>query len=228
MKYILKEMTEMEKPREKLFNYGPKSLSDYELLAILLRTGTKNKSVIDLSIELLKQIETINELQNITIEELLNIKGIGKIKAIELLATIELGKRINNYKQNKYKIKKAIDCYNYVKDKLSYKKQEHFIAIYLSINNEVIADEIISIGTINSMIADPKDVIRWGLKYGAYALIITHNHPSGNPNPSPEDISFTTKLTQACNLVDLKLVDHIIIGKNKYFSFREKSIFIEE
>lgn len=228
MKYILKEMTEMEKPREKLFNYGPKSLSDYELLAILLRTGTKNKSVIDLSIELLKQIETINELQNITIEELLNIKGIGKIKAIELLATIELGKRINNYKQNKYKIKKAKDCYNYVKDKLSYKKQEHFIAIYLSINNEVIADEIISIGTINSMIADPKDVIRWGLKYGAYALIITHNHPSGNPNPSPEDISFTTKLTQACNLVDLKLVDHIIIGKNKYFSFKEKSIFIEE
>ena len=228
MKYILKEMTEMEKPREKLFNYGPKSLSDYELLAILLRTGTKNKSVIDLSIEILKQIETINELQNITIEELLNIKGIGKIKAIELLATIELGKRINNYKHNKYKIKKAKDCYNYVKDKLSYKKQEHFIAIYLSINNEVIADEIISIGTINSMIADPKDVIRWGLKYGAYALIITHNHPSGNPNPSPEDISFTTKLTQACNLVDLKLVDHIIVGKNKYFSFKEKSIFIEE
>jgi len=228
MKYILKEMTEMEKPREKLYYYGPKSLSDYELLAILLRTGTKNKSVIDLSIELINQLKTINELQNITIEELLKLKGIGKIKAIELLATIELGKRINNYKQNKYKITKAKDCYYYVKDKLSYQKQEHFIAIYLSINNEVIADEIISIGTINTTIADPKDIIRWGLKYSAYALIITHNHPSGNPNPSPQDISFTTKLNQACNLVDLKLVDHIIIGKNKYFSFKEKSIFIEE
>lgn len=227
MKYILKEMTEMEKPREKLYYYGPNSLSDYELLAILLRTGTKNKSVIDVSIELLNNIITINELQNITIEELLSIKGIGKIKAIELLATIELGKRINNYKQNNFKIKTAKDCFKYVKDKLSHQKQEHFLAIYLSINNDVISDKVISIGTISSTIADPKDIIRWGVKFGAYAIIITHNHPSGNPYPSQQDITFTTKLTNACNLVDIKLVDHIIIGKNKYFSFKEKSIFNE-
>ena len=217
----------MEKPREKLYNYGPNSLTDYELLAILLRTGTKSKSVIDLSLELLEKIISINELQNITIEELLKIKGIGKIKAIELLATIELGKRINNYKKENYKIKKAVDCYNYVKDKLSHQKQEHFLAIYLSVTNEVIKDEIISIGTNDKTIAEPKDVIRWGLKYAAYAIIVTHNHPSGNPTPSPEDISFTTKLSNACNLVDIKLVDHIIVGKNKYFSFKEKSIFNE-
>ena len=222
MKYILKEMTEMEKPREKLYYYGAESLSDYELLAILLRTGTKNKSVIDLSIEILNNIVHINELQSTTIEELTNIKGIGKTKAIELLATIELGKRINSYNKIKYKIKSS-----YIKDKLSYQKQEHFIAIYLSLNNEVIADKIISIGTISSTLADPKDIIRWGVKFGAYAIIITHNHPSGNPYPSQQDITFTTKLTNACNLVDLKLVDHIIIGKNKYFSFKEKSIFNE-
>ena len=227
MKYILKEMTEMEKPREKLYYYGAESLSDYELLAILLRTGTKNKSVIDLSIEILNNIVHINELQSTTIEELTNIKGIGKTKAIELLATIELGKRINSYNKIKYKIKSSKDCFKYIKDKLSYQKQEHFIAIYLSLNNEVIADKIISIGTISSTLADPKDIIRWGVKFGAYAIIITHNHPSGNPYPSQQDITFTTKLTNACNLVDLKLVDHIIIGKNKYFSFKEKSIFNE-
>ncbi len=227
MKYILKEMTEMEKPREKLYYYGAESLSDYELLAILLRTGTKNKSVIDLSIEILNNIVHINELQSITIEELINIKGIGKTKAIELLATIELGKRINSYNKSIYKIKSSKDCFKYIKDKLSYQKQEHFIAIYLSVNNEVIADKIISIGTISSTLADPKDIIRWGVKFGAYAIIITHNHPSGNPYPSQQDITFTTKLTSACNLVDLKLVDHIIIGKNKYFSFKEKSIFNE-
>ena len=225
MKYILREMEEMEKPREKLYLYGASSLADYELLAILLRTGTKDKSVIDLSLELLKSLISLNELQNITYEELTKIKGIGKVKALELLATIELGKRITNYRKNKYQIKTAKDCYYYIKDRLSYQKQEHFLAIYLSINNDVIADQIISIGTINSTIADPKDIIRWGLKYSAYALIITHNHPSGNPTPSPQDISFTTKLSKACDLVELKLVDHIIIGKNKYFSFKEKSIF---
>ena len=114
-----------------------------------------------------------------------------------------------------------------MKDKLSHQKQEHFLAIYLSINNDVISDKVISIGTISSTIADPKDIIRWGVKFGAYAIIITHNHPSGNPYPSQQDITFTTKLTNACNLVDIKLVDHIIIGKNKYFSFKEKSIFNE-
>lgn len=227
MKYVLKEMGEMEKPREKLYYFGPSSLTDYELLAILLRTGTKNKSVIDISIELMKQLETINELQNITIEELLKIKGIGKTKAIELLATIELGKRIVNYKSKKYKIKKASDCYYYVKDKLAHLKQEHFLAIFLSINNEVISDKIITIGSLTSTVADTKDVILWAVKFSAYAIIITHNHPSGNPSPSPNDINFTNKLTQACSLVDIKLVDHIIVGKNKYFSFKEKSIINE-
>lgn len=227
MKYNLKEMDKMEKPREKLLKYGASSLSDYELLAIFLRTGTKDKSVIDLSIELLKQLNTLNELRNITYEELLKIKGIGTIKAIELLAIIELGIRIINYKSNKYYIKSAKDCYHYIKDIISHQPQEHFIAIYLSLNNEVINHKIISIGSNTSTIADTKDVIRWAVKFSAYAIIITHNHPSGNPSPSPQDITFTNKLHNACSFVDVKFVDHIIIGKNKYFSFKEKSIFNE-
>lgn len=227
MKYNLREMSDMEKPREKLYKFGASSLSDYELLAILLRTGTKDKSVIDVSIDLLSQLTNINDLQNLTFEEIKNIKGIGKVKAIELLATIELGKRITSYKNKKNIIKCAMDGYYYIKNKISHLEQEHFIAIYLSPINEVIADKIISIGTNTKTIADTKDVIRWAVKYSAYAMIITHNHPSGNPSPSYYDTEFTRKLKDACELVDVKLIDHIIVGKNKYFSFKEKSIFNE-
>lgn len=225
MKYVLKEMTEMEKPREKLCYYGANSLSNYELLAIILRTGTKDKSVIDLSIELLNQINNINDFNNITMEELLKIKGIGKIKAIELLAIIEFSKRISSYDFKKYYIRSTKDCYMYLKNKLSFLDQEHFIAIYLSINNSVILDKTISIGTSNKVITNPKDVIKWGIKASAYGVIISHNHPSGEVIPSKEDIMFTHSLEQACKTVDLIFVDHIIVGKNKYFSFKQKSIF---
>lgn len=227
MKYVLKEMTSMEKPREKLFYFGPQSLSDYELLAILLRTGTKNKSVIDLSIEILKQLKSINDLQNITLEELLTFKGIGKTKAIELLATIELGKRINDYQREKYFIKSTKDAYYYLKGKLSHLEQEHFVAIFLSPNNQVITDKIISIGTSTATIANPKDVIKWALKASTFAIIIAHNHPTGVVQPSKQDYEFTLELQSACKIVDIKFVDHLIIGKNNYFSFKNKSIFNE-
>lgn len=227
MKYILKEMTAMEKPREKLYSFGPSSLTDYELLAIILRTGTRDKSVIDISIELLKYLNTINNLQNITIEELLEFKGIGKTKAIELLATIELGKRIINYQNDKTFIKGTSDTYNYLKSKLSHLEQEHFVAIFLSPNNEIITDKIISIGTTTSTIANPKDVIKYALKYSAYAIIVAHNHPTGNVSPSKHDIDFTIDLEKACRIVDIILIDHVIIGKNNYFSFKHKSIFKE-
>lgn len=225
MKYVLKEMTEMEKPREKLYHYGANSLSNYELLAIILRTGTKDKSVIDVAIELLKQIHTINDFHNITMEELLKIKGIGKIKAIELLAIIEFSKRINSYDFEQYYIRSTQDCYMYLKNKLSFLDQEHFIAIYLSTNNKVILDKTIGIGTSNKVATNPKDVIKWGIKVSAYAVIISHNHPSGEVIPSNEDIMFTHSLQQACAAVDLIFIDHIIVGKNKYFSFKQKSIF---
>lgn len=227
MKYIMKEMTEMEKPREKLYNLGPSSLTDYELLAILLRTGTKNKSVIDVSIDIINQLNTINDLQNITIEELMKYEGIGKIKAIEFIAMIELSKRIQNYQKNKKHIRGVKDSYNYLKGKIAHLEQEHFIAIFLSPNNEIIADKIISIGTTTSTIANPRDVIKWALKYSAFAIIISHNHPSGNVTPSQQDIDFTINLEKACKIVDIILVDHIIIGKNTYFSFKDKSIFKE-
>lgn len=227
MKYVLKEMTEMEKPREKLLYLGTNALTDYELLAILLRTGTKYKSVIDLSKEIIEEYNGLNNLQNVVIEELIKIKGIGRIKAIELLAAIELGKRITNYKKIKTVIKNSYDAYLYSKNNMAHLTQEYFSAIYLAINNEVICERVINVGTINQTVASPKDVISWGLKFGAYAVIVLHNHPSGDPTPSKADYSFTLKVNEACNAVDFKFVDHIIIGKNNYYSFKEKRIIYE-
>jgi DNA repair protein RadC len=227
LNHLLKELPENERPRERLEKYGPSSLSDSELIAIILRTGTKNISVLSLASCILCEYETINDLSEVTIEELCKIKGIQKTKAITLLASIELGKRITNYQNNKTFIKGTSDTYNYLKSKLSHLEQEHFVAIFLSPNNEIITDKIISIGTTTSTIANPKDVIKYALKYSAYAIIVAHNHPTGNVSPSKHDIDFTIDLEKACRIVDIILIDHVIIGKNNYFSFKHKSIFKE-
>ena len=165
--------------------------------------------------------------QNITIEELLKFRGIGKTKAIELIATIELGKRISNYSKKIEYIKSTKDAYYYLRTKMSHLEQEHFHAIFLASNNKIISDKTISIGTQTQTIANPKDVIKWALKSSAYAMIIAHNHPSGAVIPSKHDIDFTLELKKACEVVDIKFLDHIIIGKNNYFSFKDKSINIE-
>lgn len=225
MKYNLKEMSLMEKPREKLYQFGAESLADYELLAIILRTGSKELSVLDLSIKILKQIGSINALSNISMEELLNFKGIGKIKAIELLATIELSKRINDYSKMNHYIKSSKDAYDYLKSSLIHLEQEHFIAIYLSSNNKIINKKIISIGSSTKTIINPKDIIRWGIKLCAFGVLVSHNHPGGSSKPSQQDINFTLEFQKICDMVDLVFIDHIIIGKNNYFSFKEKSIF---
>ena len=146
----------------------------------------------------------------------MTFKGIGKTKAIELLATIELGKRINDYQREKYFIKSTKDAYYYLKGKLSHLEQEHFVAIFLSPNNQVITDKIISIGTSTATIANPKDVIKWALKASTFAIIIAHNHPTGVVQPSKQDYEFTLELQSACKIVDIKFVDHLIIGKNNY------------
>ncbi len=216
----IKDLEQYEKPREKLMQFGAKSLFDYELLAIILRTGTKDKSVITLSKELLKELNSFAYCQELTIEELIKFKGIGKTKAIELLAIFEFASRILYKKHDNNKIESAKDCYLYLKSKLENYSQEHFIAVYLSSNNEIIYEKTISIGTINKTIANQRDVIRWGLKISAFGVIVAHNHPSGDSKPSTNDILFTKRIFEACQTVDLLFVDHIIIGKDNYYSFK--------
>lgn len=225
MKYIIKEMTNEEKPREKLLARGSEALLDYELLAIILRTGTKEKSVIDLSIELMKEFKSFYHFQDLTYRELLKIKGIGNAKAIEILAVIEFCKRLYHCNDKKVKIRSSKEAFLYFKSSINFLKQEHFVALYLSCKNDLICDKVISIGSLNQTIASPRDVIMWGIKYGAFAVIVIHNHPSGDCSPSYQDTVFTNDLIKSCNLVSLKYVDHIIIGNNSYYSYKLGNTF---
>lgn len=221
MSFFIREIPISERPRERLQKYGVGSLADHELLAIILRTGTPSLSVLDLAKQVLIEFEDLNRLTEVTIEELTKIKGIGRAKAIEILAAIELGKRINLPATDKRIITTPFQSYAYLKERLQNESQENLVCVFLNSQSAVIATRTISIGTGNHTLFNPKDILKWALKYSAAAIIIAHNHPGGNPAPSNEDVLVTKKLIQAAKLMDILLVDHIIIGKNRYYSFLE-------
>lgn len=164
----------------------------------------------------------LNQLNEATIMELTAIKGIGKAKAIELLAAIELGKRINIPSDYRVTITSPQSSYKYLKGNLENLNQEIFKCIYLNSRNHVIAERVISIGTLDQTIVHPRDILKWALKYSAYGILVAHNHPSGDPQPSVNDIKMTNTLIEATVTIGIVFVDHIIIGKNKYYSFMEK------
>ena len=184
MKYYLHELPNDNLPRERLAKLGASSLSDYELLAIILRTGTKNESVIEMSKKLLAEFKHISNLNNTTISELMEIKGIGSTKAIELLAAIELGRRVNSLNIAKVTIMSSQDIFNYLKYRMQSLTQEQLIAIYLNVKSEIIDTKVLTIGTANQTIIDPKEVMKWALKLSSSHVVIAHNHPSGDPTPS--------------------------------------------
>lgn len=225
MKYYLHELPNDNLPRERLAKLGASSLSDYELLAIILRTGTKNESVIEMSKKLLAEFKHISNLNNTTISELMEIKGIGSTKAIELLAAIELGRRVNSLNIAKVTIMSSQDIFNYLKYRMQSLTQEQLIAIYLNVKSEIIDTKILTIGTANQTIIDPKEVMKWALKLSSSHVVIAHNHPSGDPTPSRQDIASTDYLISFAKSLDITIVDHIIIGQNKYFSFSKRRIF---
>ena len=225
MKYYLHELPNDNLPRERLAKLGVSSLSDYELLAIILRTGTKNESVIEMSKKLLAEFKHISNLNNTTISELMEIKGIGSTKAIELLAAIELGRRVNSLNIAKVTIMSSQDIFNYLKYRMQSLTQEQLIAIYLNVKSEIIDTKVLTIGTANQTIIDPKEVMKWALKLSSSHVVIAHNHPSGDPTPSRQDIASTDYLISFAKSLDITIVDHIIIGQNKYFSFSKRRIF---
>lgn len=215
-----------ELPYEKFLDLGARSLTDSELLAILLRTGTKDLDVLSLAKEVLNMgdiNEGILNLYNITYSELLKIKGIGKVKAIQILAMLEFSKRLwRSSKSNKFIFDTPMSVSDYyMQDMRNLKREEVHLAI-LDTRQRLMLDLLISRGTVNSSIFSVRDVLIESLKHGAVNIIIVHNHPSGNPKPSKEDISITNELRKACYLIGIRLNDHIIIGDNRYYSFREQ------
>ena len=216
----MKDIPVDELPREKALKYGFSSLSDAELLAILLRTGTKELNVKDLALKILNEMNTLNGLKNSRISKLASIKGVGVVKAITILAALELGKRLNKDKMIKpIKIRETKDVYQLYKDELRNDYQEKFMAIFLNNQNIVLASKILFVGISNQSLIEPKIIFKEAMLYNATRLIVLHNHPSGNPTPSKEDYLVTDQIKNAGLLLNIKLIDHLIIGKDDYFSF---------
>lgn len=220
MSYKMKELPLEERPREKFKTNGFENLGDIDLIAILLRTGSKELSVKDLATKLLIELEGVEHLADTSLERLSKIKGIGEVKAITLLSAIELGKRVGKGKLGiKKRIKHATDLYEEFYRELREKTQEHFLAVFLNSKNEIIHSKTIFIGSANKSIVHPRDIFKEAIKYSAVKLMVLHNHPSGDPTPSEEDISFTSRLIECGNLLQIPLLDHLIIGFNTYYSF---------
>lgn len=229
MNYTIKELPASERPRERLIQIGPENLSDKELLAIILKTGTKNKNVTELALELLKEYP-ITSLKDVSLPSLKKIKGIGETKAIELLATIELGRRIYLMPKTKLtKLTSATDIY-INKNHLFYNKnQEYLYVLYFNSNNELLETKLLFIGTINESVVHPREVFKEAYRLSATYIICIHNHPSNNTTPSKADISFTNSLKQTGLIHGIKLIDHIIFGYDNFYSFYEdKKTYIKE
>ena len=226
MSYLIKEIPIEERPRERFKKYGVEALSNQELLSILMRTGTGKKSVMDLSVDLLNQIG-INDFQNINYNRLKEIKGIGEVKAVTILSAIEFGKRVLSKKDLVVQIRTGDDVYNLVKDEMSLELQEKFIVIYLDTRKYVLFKKVLFIGTVNKSEICPRDIFREAVKNNATFIILVHNHPSGSLDPSYEDIYMTNQFIKLGKVLNVEVLDHIIVTKDNYYSFRlnHKEIF---
>lgn len=219
--YTIKDFPLEERPREKVKQYGINNVTNKELLSIILKTGTKNINVEDLALSILRKYK-LHELKDVTINELTKIKGIGEVKAIELLATIELGKRINYKTEEK---KKKLNNPEVIFQEMRYlfidKKQELFYCLYLNEKQELIERKLLFMGTVNKSITHPREVFKEAYRLSASSIICMHNHPSNDLRPSKSDLEFTTSLVEIGKLQGIPVVDHIIVGDSSFYSFYE-------
>lgn len=227
MKNSLKimDLPECERPIERLLRYGEETLSNSELLSIILRSGTRNENVLVLSSKVIKTFGGLNGLMNCSSIELMELKGIGKTKAAQIIALAEISKRFKSYKSGEvYKISQPNDAAKIVMEEMRFLKQEILKVIMLNTKNLVIKSKDVSLGSLNSSIVHPREVFCDAIKSSSASIIICHNHPSGDPTPSNEDISITHRLKECGKLLGVELLDHIIIGDGKYISLKEKGI----
>lgn len=221
----IRELPANERPREKLLDKGAYAVSDAELLAILLRTGTKQENVTRIAERLLKDYQGISGLAALSPQELEKIYGIGPAKAVTLVAAAELAKRLAAHSPgDRQIIRSPGDAAAIVMPRLRYESKEHFMVVLLSTKNHVLATPTISVGSLNASVVHPRELFRQAINYSAASVILVHNHPSGDPAPSQEDIILTRRLVEAGSLLDISVLDHLIIGDGKYVSMKEKGI----
>ena len=222
-KKSIKEWAPDDRPREKMIEKGKAALSNAELIAILIGSGNSELSAVELSRAILDSVgnDLIN-LSNLTLDELVQHKGIGKAKAITIMAALELGKRRRAAEANLPKeVKDSRDTFERFLPYIDDLKQEHFLVLYLNQSNHALKVERVSNGGTTNVIADPKLIFKNALSIGATCLVLGHNHPSGNPRPSEDDRQLTKKFVAAGKLLDIAVIDHIIIGNERYYSFRD-------
>jgi len=215
----IKDIPRIERPREKLIKYGVENLSSSELIAVILGSGIKGENALELGKKIFKLIQ---KKTNFLPGEIENIAGIGKTKSCQILASVELGKRLFQNKKTKL-ILRPKDVWENMHDIRSHKK-EYFVVFYLDVKNQIIKREIISIGTLNTSLVHPREVFEPAIRHLAAQIIISHNHPSDDPNPSDQDLSVTKRLIKTGQILGIEIIDHIIVTKDKYFSLKEKKL----
>jgi len=221
---LIKDLPTEERPRERFIEYGANALSTTELLAIIIRTGSKNQSAINLAKSILQKTEGIKSLNDISLNQLTEISGIGPSKAVQIMASIELGKRVSQSligKENELKrIKTPKDCYDLLGNEMRYLKQEHFIVLSLDAQKRLIARDTVYIGAVDATFSHPREIFNIAVRRLATEIICIHNHPTGDPTPSKQDLLMTNLIIEAGNMMKIPLFDHIIIGRDDYRSIR--------
>lgn len=221
----LNELPKEEMPREKAMINGVSSLSNAELIAILLRSGTRELSVIELSYYILKEVGGLSNLGKKTYNELCKIKGLKEAKALTLLATIEIAKRMNYTSENLNYVGSSEKIYELFEPMLRNEEQENCLVVFLNVKSKVICHKRMFIGGLSSHLVHPRDIFREAVKNNAAAIVLIHNHPSGDPSPSLQDIETTKSICELGEELGIRVIDHIIIGKGSYYSLREKKLY---
>lgn len=221
--YMLRDIPQEQRPRERMLEVGAGALSHTELLAILLRTGTEQESAIHIAQRILNEAGSLRNLVDMSVDELCQLKGIGPAKAIQLKAGIELGQRVMQTRfAERPVIRSPRDAADLLMEQLRYLQKEHFVCLFLNTKNHVISQETLSMGSLNASIVHPREVFRAAMKCSSASIVCAHNHPSGDPAPSPEDIQLTRRLVKAGEIVGIDVLDHIVIGDGKYASLKEQ------
>ena len=221
----IREIPADERPRERLLKYGADTLSTAELLAILLRTGTEKYSAVGLANHLLSTFGSLRGVANATIEEMSAIHGLGPAKAAQIKAAIEFGRRlVAASPEERPRIRSPRDVYNLLGPTLRDQNREHFVALLLDTKGGVLRTRTVSVGDLSSSLVHPREVFTEAVRHSAASLIVAHNHPSGDPSPSPEDVQVTRRLCEAGELLGIELLDHVVLGDSRWVSLKEKGL----
>ncbi len=224
--FTVRDLPKPERPRERLQKFGPEALSAQELLALVIGRGIPKKSVINIAQELLGRFGNVKAISQATIEELSQIKGIGLAKAAQIKASFELGRREDLEPELKnFDIKDPEAVVKAIRASIKDKAKEHFKLILLNPRNKIIGISTISVGTLNASLVHPREVFKDAIVHSAASVVLAHNHPSGDPEPSEDDLTITKRLTESGKILGIEVLDHIVVVKNGFFSFKEKGLF---